>query len=87
MVGEASAALRLPFSGFKKETHTCAYCGTRTTKYCATCLEIGRGSIAVCGRKSGRGCVDLHASGQAVKHASWNLCKRMRDDENEQEGE
>jgi hypothetical protein len=27
----------------------------------------------VCGRKSGRDCIDAHASGRAMTHASYNL--------------
>ena len=73
-----SAAVHMYVSFYKekREAHTCAYCGTLTTKYCATCLDIGRGHIAVCGRKSGRACVDEHAAGKPVKHATWKIGPR-----------
>jgi len=62
-----------------RENHTCAYCGTLTTKFCLSCSLAGRGKIAVCGRRSGRDCIDKHASGAQVKHASWKL--ESRDDD------
>lgn len=39
-------------------------------QYCKTCEEFGRGKIRVCGRKSGRDCMDQHASGKCPTHAS-----------------
>lgn len=72
------------FVSFDKERrslHTCAYCGCRTTKYCLSCLELGRGSIAVCGRKSGRSCIDDHAVGKPIQHGSWQIvCKKRNTD-------
>jgi hypothetical protein len=65
------------FDKTKRELHTCAYCGHRTMKYCETCHSLGRGRIAVCGRKSGRDCVDRHATGAKMKHASYNIGPRV----------
>ena len=65
-------------TGFKDEKHTCGYCGTRTTKFCATCLENGHGVIAVCGRKSTRGCMDKHQAGTPLTHGSWRSGKSKR---------
>ena len=66
-----------------RELHRCGYCGCRTAKYCKTCYDIGRGKIAVCGRKSGRNCIDEHAAGSQLKHSSHNLAvkKKVQDDE------
>ena len=65
-------------TGFKDEKHTCGYCGSRTTKFCGTCLENGYGVIAVCGRKSMRGCMDKHQGGAALTHGSWRAGKSKR---------
>ena len=35
-------------------------------KYCTTCDKAGRGHIAVCGRRFGRGCMDKHAAGAPI---------------------
>ena len=32
------------------QRHACGYCGHKTTKYCKSCYEKGRGKIGVCGR-------------------------------------
>ncbi|KAL1526020.1 hypothetical protein AB1Y20_020841 [Prymnesium parvum] len=63
------------FNRDKLEHHTCGYCGCRTTKYCVTCKEDGHGVIAVCGRRSGRNCIDRHQMGEEIKHGSWRLQK------------
>jgi hypothetical protein len=65
----------IAFDKKKRELHTCAYCGHRTLKFCNTCNSLGRGRIAVCGRKSGRNCIDLHAGGKQMKHASYNIIR------------
>lgn len=74
------------FNREKLEHHTCGYCGCRTTKFCVTCKEDGHGVIAVCGRRSGRNCIDRHQMGEEVKHGSWRIQKvtveaRMATDE------
>lgn len=66
------------FNKVTREKHSCAYCGTLTLKFCFTCYEVGRGHIAVCGRKSGRSCLDDHAAGKAIKHANWSCHKHAQ---------
>ena len=80
LVGSASTLYAGPqvhtfktFCKYKDETHTCGYCGNRTTKYCATCEELGHGVIAVCGRKSKRDCIGKHQKGTEVVHGSWRF--------------
>lgn len=55
----------------EKEKHACAYCGMGALQYCISCDALGRGKIPVCGRKSGRDCVDRHARGEDLRHSSW----------------
>ena len=50
--------------------HRCGYCGQGAYQYCVSCESMGRGKIRVCGRKSGRDCMDQHAAGHPPKHAS-----------------
>lgn len=63
------------FTGLKKESHACGYCGELTSKFCYSCEQSGREVIAVCGRKSKRDCIDRNQRGDAVKHGSWRLTK------------
>eukprot|EP00965_Chrysotila_dentata_P179520 5928293-Pleurochrysis_carterae.AAC.1 len=67
-VGEHSMVL---FSKDGVEKHSCAYCGHIPRKYCATCDSLGQGKLAMCGRCSTRDCLDKHARGAPVEHASW----------------
>lgn len=66
------------FNDEKVELHTCGYCGRRCSKYCLTCQCDGHGTIAVCGRKSGRDCIDRHQRGEMVRHGSWRVIKRRQ---------
>lgn len=59
-----------------KERHHCGYCGKEAYQFCVTCERAGYGQIAVCGRKSGRPCMDHHVAGKQIKHASWRLTKK-----------
>ena len=53
------------------ERHSCGYCGKEAYQYCSTCKSLGLGEIAVCGRRTGRDCMTLHAKGEPLKHGSW----------------
>lgn len=55
--------------------HLCAYCGSGAYQFCLTCHRQGLGCIAVCGRKTGRPCMQDHVRGEKVKHASWKKGK------------
>jgi hypothetical protein len=59
----------------KHELHTCAYCGHRTQNYCVSCYQLGRGPISVCGRRSGRDCIDRHACNEQMKHSNFKLVR------------
>ena len=56
--------------------HTCAYCGNRAYQYCFPCQLQGLGTIAVCGRKTHRDCIDQHARGKPQLHSSWSWTKK-----------
>ena len=66
--------------------HKCAYCDKYAYHICETCYELGLGQIAVCGRKAKRGpvhCMEKHARGDAILHASWKVATPVKNKANE----
>lgn len=61
--------------------HRCAYCGLGAYYFCASCRARGHGTISICGRKSGRNCVDRHAAGEKPRHACWTFSKKRKSSE------
>uniref|UniRef100_A0A7S0Q7T1 PiggyBac transposable element-derived protein domain-containing protein n=1 Tax=Coccolithus braarudii TaxID=221442 RepID=A0A7S0Q7T1_9EUKA len=59
---------------------TCAYCGKSHGAYqfCMTCKGLGLGLIYVCGRKSGRPCMDDHVAGKPLLHSSFKMSDEAR---------
>lgn len=52
----------------------CAYCPKGMAyQWCETCFVTGLGKINVCGRKSGRPCMDDHVCGKPILHATFTM--------------
>ena len=56
------------------QARKCAYCPKGMAyQWCETCFVAGLGKINVCGRKSGRPCMDDHVCGKPILHATFTM--------------
>ena len=47
-------------------------------QWCETCHGTGLGKINVCGRRSGRACMEDHVAGKPVKHSSFTFSQAAK---------
>ena len=57
---------------------TCAYCGKMAGQWCETCHATGLGKINVCGRRSGRPCMDDHVTAKPLKHSTFTFSQAAK---------
>eukprot|EP00965_Chrysotila_dentata_P075499 2493732-Pleurochrysis_carterae.AAC.1 len=56
-----------------KRGRTCSYCDNKAYPFCTSCVHHGLGTMFACGLQTKRKCMVMHAAGEQIKHASWEI--------------